>query len=184
MRTLTAACSPSVFCRAPITARDCYLHACISAIPDIPCPGSSDACGDICSTPGTPCTRSYGNYARISAIPRNPCMHVLFRRLCSHFREGILAPLETRLAPAGLSSTARHGRALVFTTLAQSSSSCGPAEEAGVRCEDRIISIDSCPVLDVQQAIELLQGEPGTVRRVTIERRDAPRSVSFWQKVM
>ncbi len=47
-----------------------------------------------------------------------------------------------------------------------------PADWAGLRAGDRILSIDgfSQPVLDLHRARRLLRGEPGTVRTVRVER--------------
>jgi carboxyl-terminal processing protease len=76
----------------------------------------------------------------------------------------------------GLEVSQRNGRVLVVTPIEGT-----PAERAGIRAGDVIVSIDGVTIDDdnVNEAITRLRGPPGTPVNVTVSRAGESRTLSF-----
>jgi len=70
----------------------------------------------------------------------------------------------------GLEVDARFGRLMVISPMPGS-----PAEEAGLRSGDEILSIEGIPsyTITIQDAVQLMRGEPGTKVRIKVRRGES-----------
>lgn len=79
----------------------------------------------------------------------------------------------------GIQVEERDGRIVVITTIADT-----PAERAGIRRGDRIVSIDGKPIDDpsTEKVVRLIRGEPGTEVKMVFFRPSQDREVAYTLK--
>ncbi len=90
---------------------------------------------------------------------------------------------EGEFGGVGIEVGKRDGQLTVITPIDDT-----PASRAGLQAQDMILRIDDTPTegLSLQEAVELMRGEPGTTIRMTIMRQgeDAPRSVEIEREII
>ncbi|MDN3555981.1 S41 family peptidase [Halomonas maura] len=90
---------------------------------------------------------------------------------------------EGEFGGVGIEVGRRDGQLTVITPIDDT-----PASRAGLQAQDMILRIDDTPTegLSLQEAVELMRGEPGTTLRMTIMRQgeDAPRSVEVEREII
>ncbi|RTR05615.1 S41 family peptidase [Halomonas nitroreducens] len=90
---------------------------------------------------------------------------------------------EGEFGGVGIEVGKRDGQLTVITPIDDT-----PASRAGLQAQDMILRIDDTPTegLSLQDAVELMRGEPGTAIRMTIMRQgeDAPRNVEIEREII